>query len=178
MKTSVFPTAYVLSVTVNIQEGAFSAVGFAFVLALLASFAALAYFYRVMARRQTEHTAQTPPDLAEAAAYLRTLPGPRVLVFPTMYADFVAYAADKAVVWGGHSGNLDRFEEFYPVLRKPLAYFVERYAVDYILIDEGYVQPARLGLETNVNLLSRFGQTVAFECVRPLAMVESGLAAQ
>ena len=30
-------------------------------------FAALAYFYRVMARRKTEHTAQTPPDLAEPA---------------------------------------------------------------------------------------------------------------
>src|SRR5437762_4165127 len=77
MKTSIFPTAYVLSVVVNIQEGAVSAVGLALVISVIASFAALAYFYRVMTGRETEHTAQTPPDLAEAAAYLRGLPGDR-----------------------------------------------------------------------------------------------------
>ena len=89
-----------MSVTVNIQEGAISAVGLALVVSVIASFAALAYFYRVMAGRETEHTAQTPPDLAEAAAYLRSLPGQRVLVLPTMYADFIAYSARKAVVPG------------------------------------------------------------------------------
>src|SRR5437870_5574880 len=36
MKTSVFPTAYVLSVTVNIQEGAVSAVGLALVISIVA----------------------------------------------------------------------------------------------------------------------------------------------
>src|SRR6266849_4181003 len=56
----------------------------AMLISVIASFAALAYFYRLMARRETEHTAQTPPDLAEAATFLRTLPGERVLVLPTM----------------------------------------------------------------------------------------------
>jgi hypothetical protein len=147
MKASVFPTAYALSVTVNIQEGAVSLVGLALLASLIASFAALAYFYRVMAKRQTEHTAQTPPHLAEAADYLKELPGQNVLVLPSMYADFVAYNAEKAVVWGGHSGDLSKLEEFYPVLRKPLPYFVERYAVDYLILDAMYVAPARLGLE-------------------------------
>src|SRR5205814_1331389 len=86
MKASVFPTAYALSVTVNIQEGALSVVGLALFIAVIASFAALAYFYRVMARRETEHTAQTPPDLANAASYLHSLPGRNVLVLPAMYA--------------------------------------------------------------------------------------------
>src|SRR5215475_8660389 len=83
MKASVFPSAYALAVTVNVQEGAFSLVGGALLVSLLASFAALAYFYRVMSRRQTEHTAQTPPDLADAAEYLRGLSGRNVLVLPT-----------------------------------------------------------------------------------------------
>jgi hypothetical protein len=177
MKTSVFPTAYVLAVIVNVQEGAISWVGLALVIAMIASFAALAYFYRVMAGRQTEHTAQTPPDLAEAAAYLRRLPGHRALVLPSMYADFVAYAARKAVVWGGHSGNLDRFEEFYPVLREPIDYFVERYAVDYIVLDAAYVEPERLGIEASVTQLDRFGPIHVYECVRPPALLEPGLAA-
>jgi hypothetical protein len=178
MKTSVFPTAYVLSVTVNVQEGAISWVGLALVIAMIASFAALAYFYRVMAGRRTEHTAQTPPDLAEAAAYLRALPGPRALVLPSMYADFVAYAARKAVVWGGHSGNLEKFEEFYPVLRKPIDYFVERYSVDYLVLDTAYVEPERLGIAAGTTQLQRFGPIRVYECVRPPAILEPGLASR
>src|SRR5438309_7120354 len=39
-------------------------------------FAALAYFYRVMGRRETKHTAQTPPDLAEPApSYVACMAG-------------------------------------------------------------------------------------------------------
>jgi hypothetical protein len=177
MKTSVFPTAYVLSVTVNIQEGAISWVGLALVIAMIASFAALAYFYRLMATRQTEHTAQTPPDLAEAAEYLRRLPGERVLVLPTMYADFVAYASRKAVVWGGHSGNLAKLEEFYPVLRQPLAYFVAKYDVDYLVLDEAYADPERLGIQRSIGQLQRFGAFGVYECVRPPAVLEPDLAA-
>ncbi|MBV8717419.1 MAG: hypothetical protein JOZ65_20340 [Chloroflexi bacterium] len=175
MKTSVFPTAYVLSVTVNIQEGAISWVGLALVISVIASFAALAYFYRVMTARETEHTAQTPPDLAEAAAYLGTLPGERVLVLPTMYADFVAYGSHKAVVWGGHSGNLKKFAEFYPVLRRPIEYFVRRYNVDYILLDEAYVQPVRLGIAADLSQVRRFGAMAIYEFVRPAATLQPDL---
>jgi hypothetical protein len=176
MKNSVFPTAYALSVTVNIQEGAISAVGLALVISLIASFAALAYFYRLMATRETEHTAQTPPDLADAATFLRTLPGDHALVLPTMYADFVAYGADKAVVWGGHSGDLRKFEEFFPVLRRPIDYFVRQYAVDYVVLDETYVLPERLGIESSVAALKRFGSIVVYEFVRPPAVLLSDLA--
>jgi hypothetical protein len=176
MKNSVFPTAYALSVTVNIQEGAFSAVGLALLISVIASFAALAYFYRVMARRETEHTAQTPPDLAEAARFLRTLPGERALVLPTMYADFVAYGADKAVVWGGHSGDLTKFAEFFPVLRKSIDYFAQRYAVDYVVLDEAYVVPERLGIEASIAPLGRFGTIAVYEFARSPAGLHPNLA--
>jgi hypothetical protein len=176
MKTSVFPTAYTLAVAVNVQEGAVSLVGLTLLLSIIASFAALAYFYRVMARRQTEHTAQTPPDLAEAAAHLRTLPGQRVLVLPTMYADFVTYNAHKAVVWGGHSGDLRKFEEFFPVLRKPLPYFVERYDVDYLILDHAYVTPERLGILGEITVLEQHGTIVLYEFVRRTAAPEPDLA--
>ena len=161
MKASVFPSAYALAVIVNITEGL--SVGRAAVLVcLLASFAALAYFYRVMARRETEHTAHTPPDLAEAAAYLKSLPGRAVLVLPTMYADFVAYAADKAVVWGGHSGDLRKLEEFFPVIRKPLGYFFATYGVEYVLLDLAYTTPGEVHLEDNVEPLAAFGPIAVY----------------
>jgi hypothetical protein len=157
MKASVFPTAYALAVTVNIQEGAVSFVGLALLVSLIASFAALAYFYRLMATRRTEHTAQTPPDLADAADSLRDLPGKNVLVLPTMYADYVAFNAEKRVLWGGHSGNLRKLEEFSPVLRKPLRYFLEHYAIDYVLLDRTYAPPERLQLLELVKPVSHFG---------------------
>jgi len=167
MKASVFPTAYALAVTVNVTEGALSVVGLAVVLSIILSFAALAYFYRVMARRETEHTAQTPPDLAEAAAYLRRLPGQRVLVLPSMYADFVAYEAHKAVLWGGHSGDLRTFEDFAPVLRKPLDFFFRQYQLDYLVLDYAYVTPARLRIEERVSLLERFGHIAVLQVLVP-----------
>jgi hypothetical protein len=157
MKASVFPTAYALAVTVNIQEGAVSFVGLAVLVCLIASFAALAYFYRLMATRQTEHTAQTPPDLAAAAEYLKTLPGVNVLVLPTMYADFVAYASGKSVMWGGHSGNLEKLEEFFPVVRRPLEQFLAMYAIGHVVIDLAYTTPAFLGLEARLIPSTSFG---------------------
>jgi hypothetical protein len=167
MKASVFPSAYTLAVTVNIQEGALSIVGLMLVISIIASFAALAYFYRVMARRETEHTAQTPPDLAEAAGYLRQLPGSRVLVLPSMYADFIAYEAHKAVLWGGHSGNLRKLDEFYPVVRQPLEYFFQRYALDYLVLDYAYATPSRLRIEERVSLLGQFGRIAVLQVLVP-----------
>ncbi|HEX8968277.1 MAG TPA: hypothetical protein VF937_10370 [Chloroflexota bacterium] len=162
MKASIFPSAYALAVTVNVQEGALSAVGLALVLSLIGSFVALAYFYRVMATRQTEHTAQTPPDLTQAADFLRGLPGKAVLVLPTMYADFVSYNAQKAVVWGGHSGNLLRFEEFFPVIRKPFKYFLDSYHVDYVLLDLAYVTPDELEANESITPMDQFGSMALY----------------
>ncbi|MBV9119494.1 MAG: hypothetical protein JOZ39_02210, partial [Chloroflexi bacterium] len=155
MKLSVFPTAYSIALTVNANERSLSTVGLA--ISVVASFAAIAYFYRYIALRRTEHTATTPPELMQAADYLRTLGGTRVLVFPVMYADYVSYAGRKAVVWGGHSGNLARLHEFFPVLRKPVAYFFDRYAVDYLVLDRQYALPERLQVSGCTSLLAEFG---------------------
>lgn len=94
------------------------------------------------------------------------------LVLPTMYADFIAYTAAKSVVWGGHSRNLARFEEFSPVLRKPLDYFVERYAVDYVVLDDAYAPAERLGVATSLSTLERFGSIGVHEFVRPAAALQ------
>jgi len=83
-----------------------------------------------------------------------------------MYADFISYNARKAVVWGGHSGDLTKFEEFYPVLRKPLGYFVDRYGLDYLILDHAYVSPDRLGITESVTMLERHGSIGLYEFVR------------
>lgn len=170
MKASVFPSAYVLAVTVNVLEGAFSPVGLTLLIAVIASFGALAYFYRLMALRETEHTAQTPPDLAAAAQHLSTLPGQKVLVLPNMYADFVSYNAGKAVLWGGHSGDLTRLEEFFPVLRRPIDYFLQTYHVEYVLLDLAYTTPERLNILSLVEPVQQFGAIALYAVVRSPAI--------
>jgi hypothetical protein len=80
-----------------------------------------------------------------------------------MYADFVAYTSGKAVVWGGHSGDLTRLEEFYPVIRRPISYFLEQYHVEYVLLDLAYVAPTVLGAEHLVTPLRQFDTIGLYE---------------
>jgi hypothetical protein len=174
MKASIFPTAYTLAVTINIREGGVSAFDVMLLISFLLCFGALSYFYRVMDSRQTELTAQTPPDLTRATDYLSTLPGRAAIVLPNMYADFVAYNSGKSVLWGGHSGNLSRFEEFFPVIRRPLEYFFERYSVQYVVLDLVYTTPERLQIESNTELLERFGSIAVFQARTRVAAEREG----
>src|SRR6266851_2047565 len=157
MKASVFPSAYTLAVTVNMREGGLTGFDVMLLISFLASFGALAYFFRVMDMRQTEQTAQTPPDLARATEYLREQPEGSVLVLPNMFADFVMYNSGKPVAWGGHRGNLARLEEFFPVIRQPLSYFFERYRVVYVVLDQHYTTLDRLQIGDATELLEQFG---------------------
>jgi len=90
-------------------------------------------------------------------------------VLPNMYADFVSYNARKAVLWGGHSGDLSRLEEFFPVIRKPISYFVARYKIAYLVIDLEYTTPDRLQLDVNAELLEQFGSICVFHVSTPIA---------
>ena len=78
---------------------------------------------RLPASSDAATTAQTPPDLARATEYLREQPEGSVLVLPNMFADFVMYNSGKPVVWGGHSGNLARLEEWASAQRKSVESF-------------------------------------------------------
>lgn len=157
MKASVFPSAYTLAVTVNMREGGLTGFDVMLLISFLGSFGALAYFFRLMDMKQTEQTAQTPPDLARATEYLRGQPEGAVLVLPNMFADFVMYNSGRSVVWGGHSGNLARLEEFFPVIRRPLTYFFERYNVAYVVLDLQYTTLDQLEIGDATELLEQFG---------------------
>lgn len=62
--------------------------------------------------------------------------------------------------------------------RKPLAYFVERYNVDYLVLDLAYVSPKALGIETSIVALRTFGAIAVYEFARRPAQLESKLAAR
>lgn len=157
MKASVMPTAFTLALVVSGEEGWRSFAGAVIGLSFLASLAAVAVFYRYLRTRTSEHTSSTPPDLQLIAADLAAADGDGVLCLPPMYADFLSFAARKKVLWGGHSGDLSKFEALYPVIRQPLDELIREYRLDYVMLDLAYTDPEQLKLAERLRPISRHG---------------------
>ncbi|MBM3464917.1 MAG: hypothetical protein FJX76_22695 [Armatimonadetes bacterium] len=162
MRSAVFPTAFSLALAVNAWQHLQTRIGTAFVVATAASVAAIALFYWYVWSRLTEHTTALPPDLVAVVRDLEAREDGGVLCLPTMYADFVCYQSGKSILWGGHSGDLTKYEALFPVVREPLEKLIERYGVRYVLLDEAYVTAADLKLEPMLRPLSRHGQFVLY----------------
>lgn len=146
-KCSVFPTAFSLSLAIGQPQGWLTPGGAVIGLSFLASAVAIVVYYLYTRKRQAEHSAPTPDDLAAITEVLAGLQGDRVLCLPPSHSDYVAYNAGKKVVWGGHSGDLSRLEQLWPVVTRPLEELIDAYRVDYLLLDLAYATPQRLRLD-------------------------------
>jgi len=166
MKASVMPTAFSLALVVSGEDGWRSFAGAMIGLSFLLSFAAIAVFYGYLRTRTSEHTSSTPPDLEATAADLAGASGEGVLCLPSMYADFVSFASRKKVLWGGHSGDLSKFEAVYPVIRRPLEDLIDEYRLDYVLLDLAYTDPEQLRLTARLRPISRHGTFALYETGR------------
>ncbi|MDD4985001.1 MAG: hypothetical protein PHQ43_04310 [Dehalococcoidales bacterium] len=85
-------------------------------------------------------------DFVKALDYLKGDKVKVVLSMPTHLADAVVYYARKPVVWGTHSDNFKEVEPFFPVMRKSLEWFIEKYGVTHVLLRNGYVMAHEVGL--------------------------------
>lgn len=157
MKASVFPTAFSLALLVGAPGGWTSPAGLIVALSFVLSIGAITTLYVYLRRRPSERTSSTPLDLAAMAADLRGRAGDRVLCLPTMYSDFLSYASGKKVLWGGHSGDLSRYEALSPVIRRPLEELIDEYDLSYVVIDLAYTDPERLRLSPRLDEVARHG---------------------
>lgn len=160
LKAMVFPIAVSLSFAVGSRQLDF--------LPLVAgagalSVASILFFYGYVRTRTTELTSSLPKGLAELTATLAMLPADRVLVLPTMYADYVSYNAKKSVLWGGHSGDLTQFEQMAPVVRVAFHELIAKYRVRYALIDLSYVTLSQIGLGTTLRELHQKDSFALYE---------------
>jgi hypothetical protein len=165
LKTAVFPTAYTLAVAIGTPGGLARPVGIATIAGLIASVTAIAYFYAYIARQSTERTSSVPEGLAEATAALATRPRGGVLCLPYMYADYVCYNSRQPVLWGGHCGDLRRFEELAPVITRPLPSLLSEHAIRYLLVDRLYVSPVDLQLDGRVAARGRWASFELYEVI-------------
>lgn len=157
VKASVFPTAYTLAIGLGGLYGLQTPFGVAIIACLVASIATIVFFYAYMGRRTAEQTASVPAGLAEAASALASMPAGGVLCLPTMYADYVCYNAAKGVLWGGHCGDLRKFEAIAPVFSRPFPELFRQYGVRYVLLDTSFADPARLCLDEMLTPLGAWG---------------------
>jgi hypothetical protein len=146
MRAAVFPTAYVLAFGIGTPQGLLRPLGLATLACMALSLGAIGVFYAYTRSRTTEMTATVPEPLKAAGEALRALPGDGVLVLPFMYADYVAYASGKKVLWGGHCGDLRPLERITPVLREPIPELLASCGARYVLLDEAFASAAVLAL--------------------------------
>ncbi len=92
-------------------------------------------------------------DLGKVLEYLKKPEVTVVLTVPTHLMDAIVYHCRKQVVWGGHSSHFRELEPMFPVFRKSLDWFVERYQVTHVVTLDNYVGAAKtaaLGLRNPV----------------------------
>lgn len=162
LKASVFPTAVTLALTIGPGT---RGVPYEMLLAgaVVLSTIAIGIFVVYTRRRATERTSSVPADLITITRLLSAKPQDGVLVLPFMYADYVSYNARKSVLWGGHSGDLTRFEDVFPVVRRPFPELIERYGLKYALLDLGYVDLRTLRLSDILVEVERSGPFSLYE---------------
>lgn len=162
LKAAVFPTAVTLALGVGPRT-----LGFPYGSLVLAagamSVAAIVFFLVYTRSRQSERTSSVPPQLERVTSRLRAAPLDGVLVLPFMYADYVCYNAGKRTLWGGHSGDLTRFEAIFPVVRSPFDQLIREYNLHYVLLDLSYVTPERIRLDGVLDEMQRDGQFALYE---------------
>jgi hypothetical protein len=150
MKAGVFPTAYTLAFGIGTLSGLVgNPVGIVTLACLGFSLGAIWFFYAYVRGRETEQTATTPRALTAAVAALRQLPPGGVFVLPYMYADYVCYHSGRPVLWGGHCGDLRRFESITPVIARPLPELFRENGVRYVLLDSLYASRDELKLDAD-----------------------------
>ncbi len=154
MKSAIFPTAYILAAAIGTPAGLFRPAGLATLAALGASAVSIIFFVVYMRGKKNELTAHVPPGLRALDARLATLPPGGVVCLPGGYSDYITYKTERPVLWGGHSGSLDKFELVSPVWRERVEDAARRLGVRYLILERAWVDPAVLALDPGCALLA------------------------
>lgn len=163
MKSAIFPTAYVLAAAIGSPQGLLTPPGLATLASLGASAVSIAFFLTYMRRKRNELTAHVPAGLKALTSRLSDLPEGGVVCLPGGYSDYVTYQSRRPVLWGSHSGSLDRFELVSPVWRERVEVAARRFGVRYLIVERSYVDPVVLALDSKCALLGESDNFALFD---------------
>jgi hypothetical protein len=152
MKSAIFPTAYILAADIGTPRGLLSPPGLATLAALGASTVSVLFFLIYMRGKKNELTAHVPPGLRAIADRLGSEPSGGVVCLPGGYSDYITYKTERPVLWGSHSGSLERFELVAPVWRERVEDAARRHGVRYLIVERAWVDPTILTLDSGCAL--------------------------
>ena len=154
MKAAIFPTAYVLAAATSTPSGFLRLHALATLAAWAASVASIVFFLTYMRNKDNELTAHVPPGLKAMAAELALRKTGGVVCLPGGYSDYIAYNTGRAVLWGSHSGSLNKFELVAPLWQERVEHAARRHGVRYLIVERAFVDPAILALDPGCALVS------------------------
>jgi hypothetical protein len=157
MKAAIFPTAYVLAAAIGSPSGFTRPAGLATLAALAASGVSVLFFVSYMGTKTNELNAHVPPGLRAITVLLKALPQGGVVCLPGGYSDYVTYQTERPVLWGSHSGSLQKFELVSPVWRERVEEAARRFGVRYLLVERSFVDSAVLALDASCVRIAQEG---------------------
>ena len=115
---------------------------------LLGATILLSFRSTLKAQRSIERstTPSLDSDLQEVIDFLSGEGVGAIGCIPCDLGDTIAFHCKKSVLWGTHNYSFRKAEPFFPVLRKPLDYFISEYKLSHYLIDSNYAPAELLGL--------------------------------
>jgi len=173
MRSAAFPTAFIVSqflVLGNLPVLG-TVLGF-----IVFSVAAVRSFLLLRELHQGGRVgASLDEDLLKAFEHIKDHPEiDYIACFSVDIADALVYHCRRHVLWGTHHDSFnEKVVDFYPVLRKPLSWFQERYGIQYVLLDTGYVKPQDLNLSEESRVFSS-GKYLLYGLAPDLTHVSKG----
>lgn len=160
----VFPAAFLLPRLIFGYGSSQSAGGICLVVFLVIS---LLLVNKIHYEQKSNILAFVGDDLRAIMEYIRCLPRDNIMSFPISHCEHIAYFCRKRVLWGGHGSGFDTLlQPFFPVLREPVEYFIDRYNISYCLLNQDYVSIEDLRLPSGkYTILLEKGRYILLEFV-------------
>lgn len=102
-------------------------------------------------------------DLLRVIDYLKVEETHNIYCVPDSLGDAIGYYTRKGVLRGTHNYPFSMVDVFFPVYKVPLEYILSAYEVSHLVVSKGYVEPERLGLDSD-NLVLEAGNYGIFAC--------------
>lgn len=98
--------------------------------------------------QQQNFLANVDPDTEAVLKELALQPEDGVLALPFTRCEAIVYFCGKKVLAGAHSMGWDRLAAFWPVLQKPIEFFLKEYDIHWLWVDTRYVDMVDLRLDS------------------------------
>ena len=146
----IFPASFLLSRLIFVNY-----VSFAIAIFLIISFLLI---FKIHGEQKKNIMATIDADLDEMVGYIKTLPRDNVMCFPVSYCEYIAYFCRKKTLWGAHGSGYAKLQDFWPILLKPVEYFIQAYGISYCLLNERYVLLDDLKLPVKYKVIKELHQ--------------------